>query len=92
MLSLRCGVLGSRSNLNIFFDEVCGLDARLHIKADVHLDLRLLVCQLDDWHLGGKVLIRGSQWILVAEHQERVGLVKIWLRYGKVLGEQGGHI
>ena len=68
------GLLGSVSHLNIVFDEACGLDARLHIKADVHLDLCLLVCQLDDWHLRGKVLIiRGRPSVVFSSWTKRSG-------------------
>lgn len=39
------------SHLHVVFNEARRLDASLHIETDVHLNLSLLVCQLDDWHL-----------------------------------------
>lgn len=40
------------SHLDVIFYEARRLDARLHVEADVHLHVRFLVGQLDDWHLG----------------------------------------
>lgn len=41
----------SISHLNVIFNEACCLHTSLHIETDVHLHLRFLVSQLDDWHL-----------------------------------------
>ena len=39
------------SHLDVVFNEARRLHPSLHIETDVHLHLRFLVCQLDDWHL-----------------------------------------
>lgn len=45
-------------HLDVIFDKARCLDACLHVETDVHLHIRFLVGQLDDWHLdeegGGK--------------------------------------
>lgn len=38
-------------HLNVIFNEARCLHTSLHIETDVHLHLRFLVSQLDDWHL-----------------------------------------
>lgn len=39
------------SHLDVIFDKARGPDAGLHVETDVHLHIRFLVGQLDDWHL-----------------------------------------
>lgn len=48
-------------HLHVVLDELGRPDPRLHVKADVHLDFRLLVCEFDyrylqRWHLGNCAL------------------------------------
>lgn len=41
----------SASHLDVIFNEARRPDAGLHVETDVHLHVRFLVGQLDDWHL-----------------------------------------
>lgn len=69
------------THLHVVFDEARRLHARLHVEADVHFNVGLLVRQLDDGHLRERQA-RGVRQTHVSKQLLLIVSVTVWWSCG----------